>query len=121
MIHGSAESKTHHQIFLNERMGRKKLCQELMDPGSDDAFGLSQIKIWLQRLKSGDFSCKDLSDAGQPPLTFGMQFEAFLPKYSFSDASEIAQQIFTIVPTVKEILQRELGMQKFTRGGFPII
>jgi hypothetical protein len=64
-----------------ERMGTQKIHQELMNTLGDDAYRLSQIKIWLPRFRIGDLSCSDLSRAGQPLLTLGSQVEVFLQKY----------------------------------------
>jgi hypothetical protein len=43
----------------------------------DDAYGLSQIKIWLQRFRTGDLSCSDLACAGRLILTLGAHAEVF--------------------------------------------
>jgi hypothetical protein len=45
----------------------------------------------------------------------GPQFEAFLQKCPFARARVIAKHFLITIPTVKEILQRELGMRKFSR------
>jgi transposase len=81
----------------------------------DDAYGLSQIKIWLQRFRTGDLSCSDLHCAGRPPLTLEPQVEAFLRKCPFASARIIAKHFLTTVSPVNEILQRELGMRKISR------
>jgi hypothetical protein len=38
-----------------------------------------------------------------------------MQKYSFTSARVIAQHFLRTVPTIKDILQRELGMRKFLR------
>jgi hypothetical protein len=38
-----------------------------------------------------------------------------MQKYPFASAKVIAQHFLTTVPTIKDILQRELGMRKFSR------
>jgi hypothetical protein len=85
----------------------------------DDADGLSQINIWLQRLRIGYLSRTGLPRAGRPPLTLGPQVEAFLQKYRFASARLIKKHVPTTASTVKKILQRELGMRKFSRGWVP--
>jgi hypothetical protein len=47
------------------------------------------------------------------------QPEAFMQKYPFANARVIAQYFLTTVPTIKDILQRELGMRKFSRHRVP--
>jgi hypothetical protein len=39
--------------------GAKKIHKELMSILGDGSYGVSQIKIWLQRFRVGDLSCKD--------------------------------------------------------------
>jgi transposase len=70
-----------------------------------DAYGQSQIKVWLQKLRNGDLSCKDTPRTGRPPLTPGPQLAAFLQKYHFASARIVAQHILMSVLTIKEILQ----------------
>jgi hypothetical protein len=45
----------------------------------------------------------------------GPQVEAFLQKYPVLSARIIAKHFLTTASTVKEILQRKLGMRKFSR------
>jgi transposase len=82
----------------------------------DDSYGVSQIKIWLQKFRNGDLSCKDSPGSGRPLLTFGPQAEAFMQKYPFASARVIAQHFLMTVPTIKDILQRELGMRENSHG-----
>jgi hypothetical protein len=49
----------------------------------------------------------------------GPQLEAFLEKYPFVGAQTITKHSLTTVPTVKEILQRELEMRKFSGPWVP--
>jgi hypothetical protein len=42
-----------------------------------------------------------------------------MQKYLFASARVIAQHFLTTVPTIKYILQRELGMRKFSRRWMP--
>jgi transposase len=87
----------------------KKIHQEVMNTLGDDAYGLSQIKIGLQRFRTRDLSCSDLPRAGRPPLTLAPQVEPFLQKSPFADVHIIGKHFLTTTSTVKEILQREWG------------
>jgi hypothetical protein len=49
----------------------------------------------------------------------GRQLEAFVHKHPFASPRVIAQHFLTTVPTIKDILQRELGMRKFSRRWGP--
>jgi histone-lysine N-methyltransferase SETMAR len=107
------------KYFWMKNWGAKKIYQELVTTLGADAYSRSQIKIWLQKFKNGDLSCMDLPRPGRPLLTLGPQLDAFLQKYPFASARELAHHFLTSVPTIKEILQRELGMKKFTRRWVP--
>jgi hypothetical protein len=101
--------------FWIKGWGAKRIRQALTSTLGDDASGWSQIKIWLQRFNSSDFPCTDLPSPDRPPLTVGTQLEAFLHKYPFTSAGAITEHFMTTVLVVKEILQRKLGMRKFSR------
>jgi hypothetical protein len=96
----------------------KRIHEELMSTLGDDSYRVSQIKIWLQNFGNGDLSCKNSPRSGRPLLTLGRQLEAFMQKCPFASAGVIAQHFLT-VPTIKDILQRELGMRKFSRRWVP--
>jgi hypothetical protein len=81
----------------------------------DNSCAVSQIKIWLQKFRNGDLSRKDSPRSGRPLLTLGPQLEAFMQKCPLASARVIAQHFLTTVPMIKDILQRELGMRKFSR------
>jgi hypothetical protein len=80
-----------------------------------DSYAVLQIKIWLQKFRNGDLSCKDCPRSGRPLLTLEPQLEAFMQKCPFASARAIAQHFLTTVPTIKDILQKGLGMTKFSR------
>jgi hypothetical protein len=46
-------------FWLKER-GSKTIHQELMGTLGHDVYGLSQLKIWLQRFRTGDLSRSNL-------------------------------------------------------------
>jgi hypothetical protein len=85
----------------------------------DDSYAVSQIKIWLQKFRNGDLSCKDSPHSGGPLLTLGPQIEAFMQKYPFTSARVIAQHFLTTIPAINDVLQRELWMRKLPRRGVP--
>jgi transposase len=99
--------------------GARRIHEELMSTPGDDSYGVSHFKIWLEKFRNGDLSCKDSPRSGRPPLTLGPQREAFMQKDSFASARVIAQHFLTTVPAIKDILQRELGMRKFSRRWVP--
>lgn len=62
-----------------------------------------------------DLSCKDMPHPGRLPLTLAPQLQTFLRKFPFTSARVIANHFLMTVLTIQNILQRELGMEKFTR------
>jgi hypothetical protein len=99
--------------------GAKRIHEELMNTLGDDSYGVSQIKLWIQKFRNGDLSCRDSPHSGRRLLTLRPQLEAFMQKYPFASARVIAQHFLTAVPTIKDILHRELGMGKFSRHCVP--
>jgi hypothetical protein len=99
--------------------GAKRIHGELMSTPGDDSCAVSQIKIWLQKFRNSDLSCKDSPRSGRPLLALGPPLEAFMQKYPFASARVIAQHFLTMVPTIKDILQRGFGMRKFSRCWLP--
>jgi transposase len=118
-IDGERGTKIYCQVFWLKGWGLKKIPQRLMSTFGDDAYGLSQIKIWLQRFRTGYLSYSDFPHAGRPRLTLGLQAEAFLQKYPFAGARTIAEHFLTTASTVREFIQRELGMRKFSQPEVP--
>jgi hypothetical protein len=108
------------KFFWLKGWGSKKIHQKLMSTLGDDAYGLSQIKIWLWRLRTGDLSGGDFLRVGQSPLTLERQVDAFFQNYPFASVCIIAKHFPTTAYTVKEILQRELGMKNSRLAGSPI-
>jgi hypothetical protein len=49
----------------------------------------------------------------------GPQVEAFFQKHPFASTRRITKDFLTTASTVKEILQKELGMRKFSRRWAP--
>jgi hypothetical protein len=96
-----------------------RIHEELLTTLGADHDGRSQIKICLKRFKTGDLSCQDLPRAGHLLLTIGPQLKAFLEKYPFSSSRVIAQHFLVTIPTMKEILERELGVRKLSRPWVP--
>jgi hypothetical protein len=52
--------------------GSTKINQELVTTLGADAYGRSQIKIWLQKSRNGDISSKDAPRTGRRPLTLSL-------------------------------------------------
>jgi hypothetical protein len=77
-IHWQGGPKIRHWILLDERMVAKKIHLALTATLGDDAYGLSQIKVWLQGFRNDNCSAIDPQRGGQPSMALESQFEAFI-------------------------------------------
>jgi hypothetical protein len=113
-INGERGTKIRHSLFLDQRLGRERIHQELVTTLRDDAYGASEVKTWFQKFRNRDISCKDVPRPGPPPLTLAPQLRTFLEEYPFVSARVNARHFLPTVPTIRDIPQRELGMRKFS-------
>jgi hypothetical protein len=90
----------------------KRIHQERAATLGEDAYAVSQIKIWLRKFRNGDLSSKGVPDPGRRALTLERQLRTFLEEYRFASVRVIAQHFLTTIPTITSIFQRELGMKK---------
>jgi hypothetical protein len=119
MIDGERGTKIPHQLFLDEDLGTKRTNEELVITVGADAHARPQIKIWLRKFSNNESSCQDAPRTERPPLILGPKFAALLQKYPFASARVLAQHFLTRVPTIKEILQGELGLKNSPGAGCP--
>jgi hypothetical protein len=75
----------------------------------------ASVKRCIRKLKNGDFSCENESRPGRCMSILGPVLQKFLERYPFSGAKVIARHFRISPSTVKEILRRELALQKFSR------
>jgi hypothetical protein len=85
-----------------------------------EQYGRAQIKKWIQEFGNGDISCKNVPRAERTSLTFGPQLVASLQKYLFTRARVLVKHFMRNVPTIREMLQRELGLKKSRSTKCPI-
>jgi hypothetical protein len=111
MTDGERGTKSRHQIFLDAGLRFTKIHQELATTLGADAYARSQIKIWLQKFRNGNLSCKNAPRTRRPLLTLGPQLAAFLQKFRFASTMVLAQHFLTNMRMIKEILQRDMGLK----------
>jgi hypothetical protein len=100
--------------FLKGRES-KLIHKELVSTPQDNAISLSTVKNWLERFKSGKFSCGDEERTGRPLISFGPALHCFLKKFPFASAWVMAGNFSVDRTTIKSILDQELCLRKFTR------
>jgi transposase len=101
--------------FFIKGWGNKKITAESQTTFQDSALSNSTGKRWIRQFKNGDSSCDDDSRPGRPVTILGPVRQKFLDRYPFSSAKVISRHFRLSLPTVKEILRRELGLKKFSR------
>jgi hypothetical protein len=103
------------KFFFLKDLSSKAIHRELITVLGSTAYSLSQIKEWRARFKAGDLSCEDQFRTDRPPHVLGKALSDFLEEFPFVTAEIIAQHFNQSKTTIKEILQRELGLQRFSR------
>jgi hypothetical protein len=109
------------KYFFLKGHGSKLIHKELVSTLQDNAISLSMVKNWSRRCKSGEGSCGDEERAERPLISLGPALQRFLKKCSFASAQVVAGQFWVDRSTIKSILDRELGLRKFTRRWVPHI
>jgi histone-lysine N-methyltransferase SETMAR len=105
-------------LFL-KGLGAKAIHKELTAVLGPTAYSLTQVKEWRSRFAAGDFSCEDQIRSGRPPHVLGKPLSDFLEEFPFASAGVIAQYFNQSKTTIKEILDRELGLRRFSRRWVP--
>jgi hypothetical protein len=101
--------------FLGRRMARKSNLLEIDEHTRLQCLRVVPDQNLDAEVQQRRFPMEILSRPGEPPLTLGPHFEAFLQKEPFIGACIITQHLLTVCSPVKEILTRQLGIRKFSR------
>jgi hypothetical protein len=118
-IDGEKGIKIRRQVFVAERMGIEKDSSEADEHTRGRCLLAVSDQNLVSEVQNRRSSFNDLPRAARPPLTSGPQAEAFLQKYPFASARIIAKRFLRAASAVKEIIQRELGMRRFSRRWVP--
>jgi hypothetical protein len=97
------------------KKGAQKIHQEFVITLRTDAYGWSQIKIWLQKFRNGDSPCKDVPRTGRPFLTLSPNLRHFFKSIILPVPEYLCSTSWLACPAIREVLQRELGLIKFYR------
>jgi hypothetical protein len=89
--------------------------EELLTTLGSDAYSEDSVQYWVARFESGDNSCEDVLRPGRPLTDLVERFRLFLQDYPFSSTRVFSRSFSVCATTVKEILTRDLGLQKITR------
>jgi hypothetical protein len=109
------------KYFFLKRYESKLIHKKLVSTFQENAISLSIVKNWLKRSKSGDLSCGDEKRPGIPLISLGSALQRFLKKFPFASSRVIAAHFSLDRVTIKNILDREPGLRKFTCRCVPYI
>jgi hypothetical protein len=103
------------KYFFLKGHGSKLIDKEFVSTLQDNAISLYTVKNWPRRFKSGDLSCGDEEQPGRPLISLGPALQRLLKKFPFASARVMAGHFSVDRSVIKSILDRELGLRKFTR------
>jgi hypothetical protein len=93
-----------------ERLLPKTIHRKLYSVLGSTAYFLSQVRNWCTRFTDGDLICIDQSRAGRPRHVLGTDLTQFFEQFPFATTGLLAQHFGESKHTIKEILNRELGL-----------
>jgi hypothetical protein len=99
----------------------KLIRKQLVSTLQDNAISRFAAKTWGRRFKSGDRFCCDEERPGRCLKSMGPALQRFLKKFAFASAQVLAGHFSVDRSTISSILDRELGLRKFTRIWVPHI
>jgi transposase len=109
------EQKVMMKYFFLKGHGSKLIHKEFVSTLQNNAISLSTVKNWVRRFKSCDHSCGDEERPGRPLISMDPALQHFLKKFSFASARLMAGHFSVCQAAIKSILDRELGLRKYTR------
>jgi hypothetical protein len=101
-------------LFLKD-LGAKAIHRELSAVLDPTAYSLASVEEWLSPFASGNRSCQDRFKAGRPVHVLGKPLSDFLEEFPFASAGVIAQYFLLSKSPIKHIIEREIGLQRFSR------
>jgi hypothetical protein len=87
-----------------------QIYHELLATLGGDAHSEDSVQYWAARSASGDTSCEDFSQPGQPLTDLAEPLQLFLEDYPFASARMVSRHFSVSAITLKEILARDLGL-----------
>jgi hypothetical protein len=118
---GQIEQRTSVKYFFLKGRGNKLIHKELVRILQDNAISLSTVKNWHRRFKSGDFSYGDEERPGRPLISLGPGLQRLPKTFPFASARVMAGHFSVDRATIMNIVNRELGLRKFTHRWMPHI
>jgi hypothetical protein len=111
--------KSEHRVVIKflwmKGLGAERIRTKLSRVIGDDCYSPAAIECWLARFRDGDLSCADHSPSGRPLIDISECLCVFFDEFPFASANMMSKH-FRISPgTIMEILQRNLGLEKFPR------
>jgi hypothetical protein len=102
-----------------KRFGARRIHTKLSWVLDDDCDSPAAIERWFARFREGDFSCAGHSRSGRPMIDISECLRTFLDKFPFASSNMMSKHFRIARGTIMEILQRDLGLEKFSRRWVP--
>jgi transposase len=103
------------RYFFLKGLGNKRISAELHSTLHSSAIPNSTVKRWINKFETGDLSCDEYARPGRRTKILGQVLQKFLERYPFARAKVISRHFRISAATLKEILGREPGLNKFGR------
>jgi hypothetical protein len=107
------------KFFFLKSIGCKIIHRKLTTVLGSTVCSSTQIKELCARFKAGDLSCEDKFRPGRPLHVLVKALSDFLEDFPFAIAKVITSHFNQSKSTIKEILQWEPELQRFSRRWVP--
>jgi hypothetical protein len=114
------EQRVTVKYFFLKGHESKLIHKELVNTLQDNAIPVSIVKNWIRGFESGELSCREDELPGRPLISLGSVLRGFLNKFPFASARVMIEHFSMDQATMKNILDRELILRKFTPRWVPI-
>jgi hypothetical protein len=101
-------------LFL-KGLSANAICRKLSTVLGPTAYSLAQVKNWCTRLTAGDLTCSDQLRTDRHRHMLTTDLSQFLQECFFGTARQLAEHFNKSKHNIKTILERELGLRKFSR------
>jgi hypothetical protein len=102
-----------------KEVGARRIHRKLSWVLDDDCYTPAAIERWLAHFREGDLSYAGHSRLGWPVIDISECLRAFLDKFPFAIANVMSKYFRIVREAIMEILQLDLGLQKFSRRWVP--
>jgi transposase len=107
------------KFFFRKGLSANAIYKELSTVLGPTAYSLAQVKNWCTRFTEGDLTCSDQLRIDRLRHMLRTDLSQFLQEFPFATARQLAENFNESKHTIKTILERKLGLRKFSRRWVP--